>query len=152
MEAAVERSDDQSFVDLSAAARRLGVTRKGANVLVLEGQLPARKWGQRWMVDKADLERFAANYRPVRRGARPALRPEHLRAVLDLIADHPGISALEVAEVLGRARRTVLGWMQYLDREGLVERRREDWDPKDPAHCYLTEAGHVFLKELPNTV
>ena len=152
MGAAVERSDDQSFVDLSTAARRLGVSRQGANVLVLEGQLPARRWGQRWMVEKADLERFAATYRPVRRGAKPPLRPEHLRVILELVAERPGISALDVAESVGRPRRTVLGWMQYLDREGLVVRRREEWDPKDPAHCYLTEAGQAFLKELPTTL
>jgi excisionase family DNA binding protein len=152
MGAAVERSDDQSFVDLSTAARRLGVSRQGANLLVLEGQLPARRWGQRWMVDKDDLEQFAATYQPVRRGAKPPLRPEHLQAVLRLLAEQPGISALDVAESLGRPRRTVLGWMQYLDREGLVKRRREEWDPKDPAHCYLTDAGQAFYKELPHTV
>jgi|SRR5579884_1373532 len=152
MGASVERSEQQSFVDLSTAARRLGVTRQGANVLVLEGQLPALRWGQRWMIDKADLERFAATYRPVRRGAKPPLRPEHLRPVLQRIADHPGVSALDVAEHLGRPRRTVLGWMQYLDREGLVERRREEWDPKDPAHCYLTAAGRAFLAEETPTI
>lgn len=137
----------ESFVDLSTAAQRLGITRITANKLVLERRLPARRWGQRWMVDRADLERFAETYRPdPGKVVHPALQPAHLRGAMRIIQQNPGITVAGVAESVGRARRTVLGWMQLLDREGLIERRR-GWDPKDPASCFLTEAGEVFLTQ-----
>jgi hypothetical protein len=142
---AQRQEQDESFVDLRTVARRLGLSRQGANVLVLDGRLPARRWGDRWMIEKGDLERFATTYTPVRRGAKPPLSAEKLRPVLQLLAERPGVSASDLAQHLGRARRTVLGWMQYLDQLGLVERRREEWDPKDPAHCYLTAAGNAFV-------
>lgn len=142
---------DESFVDLSTAAHRLGITRITANKLVLERRLPARRWGQRWMVDREDLERFATTYRPdPAKVVHPALHPEHLRGAMQVIHEHPGITVAGLAESVGRARRTVLGWMQLLDREGLIERRR-GWDPKDPASCFLTDAGEAFLKEAATT-
>jgi excisionase family DNA binding protein len=136
---------EESFVDLSTAAQRLGITRITVNKLVLDRRLPARRWGQRWMVDRADLERFAETYRPDRgKAVHAPLHPEHLRNAMKVVRENPGITVAGVAERIGRARRTVLGWMQLLDREGLIERRR-GWDPKDPASCFLTEAGEAFL-------
>lgn len=135
----------ETFVDLSSAARRLGVSRNTANKLVLARRLPARRWGQQWMVERADLERFAETFRPdPRKIVNPTLHPEQLRDAMRVIQENPGITVAELAQRVGRARRTVLGWMQLLDREGFVERRR-GWDSKDPAACFLTEAGDAFL-------
>jgi excisionase family DNA binding protein len=149
-----QRQDSQeTFVDLSSAAARLGVSRKTANKLVLERRLPARRWGQQWMVDKADLERFAEYFQPdPRKIVKSPLDPERLRDAMTIIYENPGITLAELAQRVGRARRTVLDWMQLLDREGLVDRRR-GWDSKDPAACFLTKAGEAFVtgEEAPTT-
>lgn len=132
------------LVDLAAAGRRLGVDRRLVNVLVLEGRLPAHRLGQRWYVTSATLEEFARHYTRPTRG-REGLQPETARSVVEALADRPGATVGELAQVVGRPKRTVLGWVQMLDEEGLVERRRGR-GPRDPDRCYLTDDGRTFCE------
>jgi excisionase family DNA binding protein len=132
------------LVDLATAGRRLGVDRRLVNVLVLEGRLPAHRLGQRWYVTAEALEEFARHYTRPSRG-RERLQPEMARPVVEAVADHPGATVGELAELVGRPKRTVLGWVQMLDEEGLVERRRGRGS-RDPDHCFLTEDGRAFCE------
>ncbi len=134
-----------SFIDLPTAARRLGINRITANLLVLEGRLPAHKLGQRWLIDEDDFERFATTYQPDPKRGREPLRPEAARPVLEALCDHDGATVGELAEVIGRPRRTVLGWVQMLDEEGLIERRRGRGS-RDPDRCVITEDGRTFCR------
>ncbi len=151
MGAAMERPEDEVFIDLPTAARRLGVTRITANGFVLEGWLPARRVGQRWFITVDDLERFAATRSGDSRRGPQRLRPENALPVLEALHDHPGATVQELADLIQRPRRTVLGWIQMLDGEGLVSRKRGS--SRDPDRCHLTEAGRRFLhrKEVATT-
>jgi DNA-binding MarR family transcriptional regulator len=133
------------LIDLPTAARRLGINRITANLLVLEGRLPAQKLGQRWVIDEEEFARFAASYQPDKNRGREPLRPEAARPVLEALHDHQGATVGELAQLVGRPRRTVLGWVQMLDEEGLVERRRGRGS-RDPDRCFLTEDGRTFCK------
>ncbi len=131
-------------VDLATAGRRLGVDRRLVNVLVLEGRLPAHRLGQRWYIAADALEEFAQSYTRPTRGREP-LRPEMARPVLEALYEHQGATVGELAELVGRPRRTVLGWVQMLDEEGLVERQRGRGS-RDPDRCFLTEDGRTFCR------
>jgi hypothetical protein len=111
---------------------------------VLQGRLPAHRLGQRWYIPADALEEFAQSYTRPTRGREP-LRPEMARPVLEALHDHPGATVGELAELVGRPRRTVLGWVQMLDEEGLVERQRGRGS-RDPDRCFLTEDGRTFCK------
>jgi excisionase family DNA binding protein len=129
-------------VDLATAGRRLGVDRRLVNILVLEGRLPAHRLGQRWYVAADALEEFAQSYTRPSRGREP-LRPEAARPVLEALVERPGATVGELAELAGRPRRTVLGWVQMLDEEGLVRRQRGRGS-RDPDRCFLSDDGRTF--------
>lgn len=135
-----QRRDE--YLDLYAAAERLGFARATLNVFVLQGRLPAERWGRQWFVRREDLEAFADAYYPS--GAARELGSSY--AALAGVAERPGITVEELAALLDRPRRTVLGWLQALDRRGLVERRRRN-ESSDPARCFLTEAGSQLYGE-----
>jgi excisionase family DNA binding protein len=130
------------YLDLYTAAQRLGFARATLNVFVLQGRLPAERWGRQWFVRRDDLEAFADVYYPS--GAARELGSAYVAFVG--VAERPGITVEELATLLGRPKRTVLGWLQDLDRRGLVERRRRN-QSRDPARCFLTEAGSELYGE-----
>lgn len=132
------------LVDLATAGRRLGVDRRLVNVLVLEGRLPAHRLGQRWYVAAAALEEFAQHYKRPTRGREP-LRPETARPVLDALLACDGATVAQLAELVCRPKRTVLGWVQMLDQKGLVERQRGR-GPRDPDRCRITDHGRTFCR------
>lgn len=130
------------LLDLATAGRRLGIDRRFVNILVLEGRLPARRLGQRWYIEAQAFENFAASYARSTRG-RAALRPEAVRPLLNLLLTRSGATVRDLAEELSQPRRTVLGWVQMLDEEGLVRRQRGRGS-RDPDRCFLTDAGQAF--------
>lgn len=138
MEAVAEREE---LLDLATAARRLGLGRPWLNVLVLQGRLPAERRGQQWFIRRQDFDAFADSYHP-RNSPLGVTYPAFVA-----VAEREGATVEDVAGILGRPKRTVLDWLQTLDRRGLVERRRGH-HPRDPAHCYLTAAGRdLYRKE-----
>lgn len=140
MEAQPEQRDE--YLDLHAAAKRLGFARATVNVFVLQGRLPAQRWGRQWFVRRDDLEAFADTYYPS--GAARDLGSAYTAFVG--VAEQPGVTAEELADLLDRPKRTVLEWLQALDRRGLVERRRRN-ESSDPARCFLTEVGKELYGE-----
>lgn len=131
------------LLDLATAGRHLGIDRRLMNDLVLERRLPAHRLGQRWFVSRAELEEFARTYtKPTLAPGWPG--PEGTRPVLEALDAHPGATVRDLAERLGRPRRTILGWVQMLDQEGLVERHRGR--SQSPDRCFLTDKGRTFCK------
>ena len=139
----VATQPQEAFVELATAARRLGVSRSTVNGFLLEGRLPAQRVGQRWIIATADLERFAATYSADHRRGPDRLRPEITLPVIKALQEHPGATVQQLAQLVQRPRRTVLGWIQMLDAEGLVSRQRGR--SQDPDRCHLTQAGQGFL-------
>lgn len=129
-------------LDLWTAAERLGLGRAALNVFVLQGRLPAQRRGRQWFVRPEDLDAFADAYYPS--GAAGKLGSTY--PAFAGVAERPGITVEELATLLGRPRRTVLGWLQALDRRGLIERRRQN-ESRAPAQCFLTGTGAELYKE-----
>jgi excisionase family DNA binding protein len=138
----MERGPVPTELDLYSAAERLGLGRSAVNLFVLQGRLPALRRGRQWFVRAEDLDAFADTYRPS--GAAGALGSAYM--AFAGVAERPGITVEELAGLLGRPRRTVLGWLQLLDRRGLIERRRRN-ESSAPAQCYLTESGMTLYEE-----
>lgn len=138
----METTDERDYLDLWTAAERLGLGRSAMNVFVLQGRLPAERRGRQWFIRRDDLDVFADSYYPS--GAARELGSRY--SALVGVAERPGITVEELATLLDRPRRTVLGWLQALDRRGLIERRRRN-ESSDPARCFLTEAGSKLYGE-----
>lgn len=73
------------------------------------------------------------------------LRPRHLVA-LTVIRDHDGILQRELAAELQLDSTNVVGLLNELETEGLIERRRSPSDRR-LHNVLLTRAGHVKLAE-----
>ncbi len=52
------------FLDATEAAHRLKVHPETIKRLIRMGQLPARKFGNKWLIDRDVLDQFAATYLP----------------------------------------------------------------------------------------
>ena len=52
------------FLDANEAAQRLKVHSETIKRLIRTGQLPARKFGNKWLIDRDVLDQFAATYLP----------------------------------------------------------------------------------------
>jgi excisionase family DNA binding protein len=133
------------LVDLATAGRRLGVDRRLVNLLVLEGRLPAHRLGQQWYVASDALEAFARTYRRPANWGREPMGPETAKPVLMALQDHGGATVAELAEAVARPKRTVLGWVQMLEKKGLVERQRGRGS-RAPDRCFLTNDGRAFCE------
>lgn len=80
------------------------------------------------------------------RAAEPAMQPGRY-AILQFIADRPGIGQTELSHAVGRDKTTLTPTLADLERRGLILRIR---DPRDGrARCLtLTEAGQAMLARL----
>lgn len=128
------------FLDIAQAAEVAGITPGALHGLIRRRKVPAERIGGRCFVRAEDIERIAVQRR------RGPLAPAY--AVLLTLGESGAAATVEeLATLLQRPRRTVLGWVQDLDRDNLVERRRGD-DPREPARCSLTKAGwELYRKE-----
>jgi len=52
------------FLDANEAAARLKVHPETVKRLIRMKQLPARKFGNKWLIDRDVLDQFAATYQP----------------------------------------------------------------------------------------
>jgi len=129
----METMPTDGLLDIVQAAEAAGTTYAALHGLIRRRKLAAERICGRWFVRAEEVERIAIERR------RGSLAPAY--AVLFALGDS-GVDASveELATLLERPRRTVLGWVQDLDREHFVERHRGD-NPRDPARCSLTEAG-----------
>lgn len=130
------------LLDVPTAAHRLGVGCWYVRQKILDGTLPATRYGQRWLIAEEDLRRCPQA--PPPNYSRRAIGAQRRMAVLAALAEDAGATVQDLAETLGRPRRTTLGWVQDLDRSGLIQRRRGSHS-KEPDRCYLTEAGRRAL-------
>ncbi len=80
------------------------------------------------------------------RAAEPAMQPGRY-ALLQFIADQPGIGQTELSQAIGRDKTTLTPTLADLERRALIVRAR---DPRDGrARCLsLTDAGHALLARL----
>ena len=80
------------------------------------------------------------------RAREPAMRPGRY-AILQFIADRPGIGQTELSHAIGRDKTTLTPTLSDLERRGLISRIR---DPRDGrARCLtLTEPGQALLARL----
>jgi excisionase family DNA binding protein len=131
------------LIDLPTAARRLGISRRALNLLVLDGRVRARKLGQRWVISSHDFDEFVPTYQR-RHGLPP--EPEVAYPALRLLGEQEGATVAHVSAELGIKRRRALEWLQRLEADGLIERRRGS-NPNQPARCYLTTAGRDFYRK-----
>ena len=95
------------LVPLDEAARRLGVSRRRAEAMVLSGQLPAERLGRQWVVSPQAVRRTAG----VRSAGGRPVRPEKAWA---LIGELPGPVAGGPAG-LDAFRRKVRPWAEHVD-------------------------------------
>ncbi|WP_343612692.1 MarR family transcriptional regulator [Novosphingobium sp.] len=74
------------------------------------------------------------------------LKPGHY-AILQFIADRPGISQIELSREVGRDKATITPILQGFQKHGLVTRRPDPGDGRG-RKVYLTAAGVRHLDEL----
>ena len=80
------------------------------------------------------------------RAAEPGLRPGRY-AILQFIADQPGIGQTGLSQAVGRDKTTLTPTLADLERRGLILRSPDPQDGR--ARCLsLTEAGHAVLARL----
>jgi excisionase family DNA binding protein len=53
------------YVDVMEAALRLKINVDTVKRLIRQGRLPATRWGNKYIIDKDQLEMFAATYNPL---------------------------------------------------------------------------------------
>jgi excisionase family DNA binding protein len=63
----------ENYIGMDEVSRRLSIHIESARRLARQGKLPAQRLGNKWLVHKDELEKFARRYNP-RRGRRP-IRP-----------------------------------------------------------------------------
>jgi excisionase family DNA binding protein len=54
----------QDYVNVQEAAKRLNIHPESVRRLIRQGKLPARKFANTWLIDRAVLEQFAGHYDP----------------------------------------------------------------------------------------
>ena len=54
----------ENYVTVADAAERLNIHPESVRRLIRSGKLPARKFANAWLIEKATLEQFASNYDP----------------------------------------------------------------------------------------
>jgi excisionase family DNA binding protein len=54
----------ENYAGVDEIARRLIIHPESVRRLIRQGKLPAIKFGNQWLVDKATLEQFASHYDP----------------------------------------------------------------------------------------
>jgi len=54
----------EAYAGVEEVAERLGIHPESVRRLIRQGKLPAIKFGNKWLVDKAILEQFASHYDP----------------------------------------------------------------------------------------
>ena len=54
------------YVGVNEAARRLGIHPETVKRLCRQGDLPGRRFGNKWIIDRERLEVFAGTYQPKR--------------------------------------------------------------------------------------
>lgn len=135
----METMSTDGLLDIAQAAEAAGITPGALHGLIRRRKVPAERIGGRCFVRVQDIQEIAAQRR------RGALAPAY--AVLMALGENSGATAEELAALLNRPKRTVLGWLQDLDRDELVERRRGE-RPREPARCFLTPTGwELYRKE-----
>jgi len=138
----------EELLDTTEAAACLGRSPATVKLLIHEGRLPAVRVGQRWLIGQADLDAFRATRRSTSGGYRYLATEQAEDRALRVIAERPGITVVQLAEITGEARRTALSRLQYLDRQGWIV--RTSGGPNEPHHCQLTERGRErYRSELP---
>jgi excisionase family DNA binding protein len=63
---AMEKPETTATLSVAQAAEVLGMSRSAVYAAIVDGRLPARKWGDRVLLLRSELERFL-NGLPVRR-------------------------------------------------------------------------------------
>lgn len=129
---------DEQWINLPEAARRLGVHRTAVNSMILDGRLQGRREGPNWKVRLDQFETFAASYVrppnvpiPVRDSF--ALPPVAERALIWLLR-WGAATTLELGEVMADAPGNVRKATDILRSKGLAQRDEQGvWSP--------TEAG-----------
>lgn len=54
----------EAYAGVEDVAERLGIHPESVRRLIRQGKLPAIKFGNKWLVDRATLELFASHYDP----------------------------------------------------------------------------------------
>lgn len=135
------------LVDTPTAGSYLGVTRKTVARYIRSGILPGFRSGQRWYVRRSDLVAFELPPGGQRAGYPDRATTRARERAVAVIAEHAGITVVELGEITGEPRRTALDRLQYLDRLGLITRI---FDPEysRQQRCYLTPAGAEAYDQL----
>ena len=53
-----------NYIDVDGVSERLGIHPESVRRLIRQGKLPAIKFGNKWIFDRADLEQYASHYDP----------------------------------------------------------------------------------------
>ena len=54
----------ESYAGVAEVSDRLNIHEESVRRLIRQGKLPAIKFGNKWLVDKATLDQFAGHYDP----------------------------------------------------------------------------------------
>jgi excisionase family DNA binding protein len=54
----------EDYVTVADAAKRLNIHPESVRRLIRNGKLPARKFANTWLIERATLEQFASHYDP----------------------------------------------------------------------------------------
>lgn len=53
-----------NYVDVQGVAERLNIHPESVRRLIRQGKLPAIKFGNKWLIERATLEQYASHYDP----------------------------------------------------------------------------------------
>jgi excisionase family DNA binding protein len=53
-----------TYTDVEEAGRRLKIHPESVRRLIRQGKLPAIRFANKWLIERAELEQFASNYDP----------------------------------------------------------------------------------------
>jgi excisionase family DNA binding protein len=54
----------ETYLDVDEAARRLRIHPESVRRLIRQGKLPAIKFGNKWLLERATLDQYASHYDP----------------------------------------------------------------------------------------
>ena len=147
MAIAVEELEASAVLPLSLVAHQLGVDRRQVCDFVHSGEVQATKMGQQWFIAASQIPKLQELFAGESTESQERRLESIATELVPFISRHPQCTVRDLSELTHRPRRTILGWVQALDQEGLITRER-DIHPRDPFRCSLTKKGEDFLLSL----
>lgn len=141
-------SNDDEWISLPEAGRRLGIHRTAVNTMILDGRLRGERHGPYWRVRLDEFEQFAAGYTRPPNVPVPDHDPNHLspvaERVLAWLARWGSANTRELGEVMTDAPGNIRKGTDMLRARGLAARNHQgDWSLTDAGSFLADQRGLV---------